>query len=333
MQLRRVKIVGTGKYLPVRKITDEELDARLQVPAGWVSKATGVGVRHYAEGKETSSYMGARAAEAALADAGLRFTDVDCLVCTSGTKEQPLPSTAVFIQQAMGEQDSGIPAFDMDATCLSFLNGLDVISYMVDAGRYHRVLLVASEIASPGLNWADKESAALFGDGAAAVIIERAADNESSRIVHASMKTYSRGARYSEIAGGGTRLHAAHYDASAPEPYLFHMDGQAIFRMASRLLPGFMDELLAASTTRMEDFKLVIPHQGSAMAMRLLRKKLGIPAERFMDITRNHGNTIAASIPMGLHEAIRQQRIQRGDRVLMVGTAAGLSLGGFIFDY
>ena len=142
------------------------------MPAGWVSKATGVGVRHYASGEETSSFMGARAAEAALADAGLQFSDIDCLVCTSGTKEQPLPSTAVFIQQAMGQEDSGVPAFDIDATCLSFLNGLDVISYMVDAGRYRRVLLVATEIASAGLNWSDKESAALFGDGAAAVIID-----------------------------------------------------------------------------------------------------------------------------------------------------------------
>ena len=323
MQLRRVRIAGTGKYLPEQEVTDEELDRRLGVPAGWVSKATGVGVRHYASGEETSSFMGARAAEAALADAGLQFSDIDCLVCTSGTKEQPLPSTAVFIQQAMGQQDSGVPAFDMDATCLSFLNGLDVISYMVDAGRYQRVLLVATEIASAGLNWSDKESAALFGDGAAAVIIERSPEGSSSQIVHASLQTYSRGARQ----------HASNYNADQPEPYLFHMDGQAIFRMASRLLPGFMGGMLQATGNRMEDFQLVIPHQGSAMAMRLIRKKLGIAEDRFMDITRNHGNTIAASIPMGLHEAIRQQRIQRGDRVLMIGTAAGLSLGGLIFDY
>ncbi|WP_427051072.1 beta-ketoacyl-ACP synthase III [Paenibacillus sp. TC-CSREp1] len=333
MQLRRVRIAGTGKYLPQMKVTDEELDERLHVPAGWVSKATGVGFRYYASDEETSSYMGARAAEVALADAGLSFEEIDCLVCTSGTKEQPLPSTAVFIQQAMGQEDSGVPAFDMDATCLSFLNGLDVISYMVHAGRYRRVLLVATEIASAGLNWDEPESAALFGDGAAAVIIEHAPEGSGSQIVHASLRTFSRGARLSEIAGGGTRQHAAKYNNEQPAPYLFHMDGQAIFRMASKLLPGFMEEMLQTSGNRMQDFKLVIPHQGSAMAMRLIRKKLGIPEERFMDITRGHGNTIAASIPMGLHEAIRQQRIQRGDRILMIGTAAGLSLGGLILDY
>lgn len=171
MQHRRVKILGTGKHLPEKIVTDEELDERLGVPSGWVSKVTGVGMRHYVSGGETSSMMGARAAEAALKAAGLGFSDIDCLVCTSGTKEQPLPSTAVLIQRAMGQEDSGVPAFDLDSTCLSFVTGLDVMSYMVAAGRYRHVLLVSSEIASVGLNWAEKESAALFGDGAAAAVI------------------------------------------------------------------------------------------------------------------------------------------------------------------
>lgn len=333
VQLRHVKIMGTGQYLPSRKVTDEELDAALGTFPGWVSKVTGVGVRHYAGEHETASFMGARAAEAALAAAGLSFADIDCLVCTSGTKEQPLPSTAVFIQQAMGQEDSGVPAFDIDSTCLSFLVGLDVMSYMIEAGRYRNVLLVATEIASVGLNLQDKESTALFGDGAAAVIIGPSAAGEASRIVHASLKTYSSGARYSEIAGGGTRLHAKKFSKENAVPYLFHMDGQAIFRKASKLLPGFISEMLEQTGTAMEDFKLVVPHQGSAMAMRLLRKKLGIAEDRFLDNTPGHGNTIAASIPMGLHKAILQGRVRRGDRVLLIGTAAGLSLGGMIIDY
>lgn len=333
MQLRHVKIKGTGKYLPERVVSDAELDKILGTTPGWVNKITGVGTRHYASTDETASYMGARAAEAALADAGLSFSEVDCLVCTSGTKEQPLPSTAVFIQQAMGQADSGVPAFDIDATCLSFLVGLDVMSYMVEAGRYKNVLLVATEIASVGLNWQDKESSALFGDGAAAVVIGPAETGDSSRILHASLKTYSSGARYSEIAGGGTRLHPQNYTAEDALPYLFHMDGQAIFRKASKLLPDFIADMLSATGNKMDDFTLVIPHQGSAMAMRLLRKKLGIAEDCFLDNTAGHGNTIAASIPMGLHEAIRQGRISRGDRIMLIGTAAGLSLGGMIIDY
>ncbi|WP_339255803.1 beta-ketoacyl-ACP synthase III [Paenibacillus sp. FSL P2-0136] len=333
MQLRHVKIKGTGKYLPERVVSDAELDKILGTTPGWVNKITGVGTRHYVSIDETASFMGARAAEAALADAGLSFSEVDCLVCTSGTKEQPLPSTAVFIQQAMGQADSGVPAFDIDATCLSFLVGLDVMSYMVEAGRYKNVLLVATEIASVGLNWQDKESSALFGDGAAAVVIGPAETGDSSRILHASLKTYSSGARYSEIAGGGTRLHPQNYTAEDALPYLFHMDGQAIFRKASKLLPDFIADMLSATGNKMDDFTLVIPHQGSAMAMRLLRKKLEIAEDRFLDNTAGHGNTIAASIPMGLHEAIRQGRISRGDRIMLIGTAAGLSLGGMIIEY
>ncbi|MEK3714536.1 beta-ketoacyl-ACP synthase III [Paenibacillus sp. FSL R7-0333] len=333
MQLRHVKIKGTGKYLPERVVSDAELDQILGTTPGWVNKITGVGTRHYANTDETASFMGARAAEAALADAGLSFSEVDCLVCTSGTKEQPLPSTAVFIQQAMGQADSGVPAFDIDATCLSFLVGLDVMSYMVEAGRYKNVLLVATEIASVGLNWQDKESSALFGDGAAAVVIGPAETGDSSRILHASLKTYSSGARYSEIAGGGTRLHPQNYTAEDALPYLFHMDGQAIFRKASKLLPDFIADMLSATGNKMDDFTLVIPHQGSAMAMRLLRKKLEIAEDRFLDNTAGHGNTIAASIPMALHEAIRQGRITRGERIMLIGTAAGLSLGGMIIEY
>lgn len=332
MQLRKVKIVGTGKYLPKRAVTDEELDQKLGVQAGWTHKATGVGTRYYVSEGETASMMGAQAAQDALDAAGLTFADMDCLVCTSGTKEQPLPSTAVFIQQAMGQEESGVPAFDIDATCLSFLVGLDTMSYLVAAGRYRYVLLVATEIASAGLNWENKESAALFGDGAAAVIIGASAPEESARIIHTSLQTYSKGARYSEIQGGGTRL-PAHLQKDLAESFLFFMDGQKIFRMASRLLPDFIDQLLEQSHTKMEDFKLVIPHQGSAMAMRLIRKKLGISKQQFLDITLNHGNTIAASIPMGIHEAIIQGRIERGDRILLMGTAAGLSLGGMVLEY
>jgi len=330
---RRVKILGTGKYLPSKIVTDEEMDLRLGTRPGWTRKTTDVRIRHFVNDGETASYMGARAAERALAAAGLNFKDIDCIVCASGTKEQPLPSTASFVQQALGEEMSGIPAFDIDATCLSFLVGLDTMSYLIEAGRYRNVLLVSSEIASVGMNWADKESAALFGDGAAAVAVGPSGDKDDSRIVGASIRTYSKGARFSEVRGGGSRMHPREHSAETETDFLFSMNGPAIFKMASKLLPGFVEELLATSGTRMEDFKAVIPHQGSAMAMRLMRKKLGISEEQLMYITPNHGNTIAASIPMGLHEAIVQGKLQRGDRALLLGTAAGLSLGGMILDY
>ncbi|MEK0315618.1 beta-ketoacyl-ACP synthase III [Cohnella sp. 56] len=332
MTQRKVKICGIGKYLPGRPVTDAEMDARLGVASGWTRKTSDVAVRYFADG-ETAAGMGAKAAYTALEDAGLRFSDIDCLVCASGTREQALPCTAVFIQQAMGQERSGVPAFDVDATCLSFLNALDVMSCMIAAGRYRRVLIVSTEIASLGLDWRHKESAALFGDGAAAVVLGPSADGEPSAVIGASLRTYADGAALSEIRAGGSRRHPRGPQPAEPDDYLFRMDGPAIFKLAARLLPGFADDLLRSTGSRMADFKAVVPHQGSAMAVRLLRKKLGISESQLVYITPDHGNTIAASIPMGLHDAIRSGRIVRGDRVLLIGTAAGLTLGGLVFDY
>ncbi|QMV39802.1 beta-ketoacyl-ACP synthase III [Cohnella cholangitidis] len=333
MNTRKVKIYGTGKYLPGQPISDLDMDERLGTAPGWTLRMTDVSFRHFAGDGDTASSMGAKAAFEALKEANLQFSDLDCLVSASGTKEQALPCSAVFIQKAMGMEHSGVPAFDIDSTCLSFLAALDAMSCMIAAGRYRYVLIVSSEIASVGLDWQHKESAALFGDGAAAVVIGPAGDGEKAGIAGASLRTFSAGAAYSEIRAGGTKHHPLGPAPAQPNDYLFQMDGPAIFKMASRLLPAFTDELLRNAGTRMSDLKAVIPHQGSAMAVRLMRKKLGISERQLVYITPHHGNTIAASIPMGLHESIRTGRIARGDRVLLIGTAAGLTLGGLVLDY
>lgn len=255
------------------------------------------------------------------------------MVCTSGTFEQPIPATATLIQREMGYGLSGVPSFDINSTCLSFVTGLDVISYMIAAGRYEKVLLVSTEIASKGLNWDHKESAALFGDGAAAVVVGSAEEGSNSKIVCSLMETYGEGAHLSEIRGGGTKMHASEFSEQTEKEFLFDMDGLGIYRLTSKLMPDFVDRLLKLAGIQMKDIQLVVPHQGSAMAVRLLSRKLGISKKQLMYITSDHGNTIAASIPMGLHEAIRQHRIKRGDRILLLGTSAGMSLGGIVLDY
>ncbi|WP_240413803.1 beta-ketoacyl-ACP synthase III [Paenibacillus periandrae] len=330
MKPRKVKIVGSGIYLPKKLITSDDMDLKLQVPSGWVLRKSDVRTRHFIQ-DETAAEMGASAAYAALANAGLTFADIDCIVCTSGTMQQPIPCTAVLIQKAMQQEHSGVPCFDINSTCLSFVTGLDTMSYLIDAGRYRRVLLIATEIASEGINWTDKESASLFGDGAAAVVIERSTG--SSAILHAAMETYSSGAHLSEIKAGGSLQHAKQHTTANADNYLFQMNGQALFRMASKLLPRFVEQLLNKAQLRMDDISLVIPHQGSAMAMRLLRKRLNISEEKLLYITPTFGNTIAASIPIGLHEAIRLGKILRGDRIMLLGTSAGLSIGGIVLEY
>jgi len=328
--MRRIKIVSTGKYLPKKQVSDREMELSLGLTEGWIKKKSGVLTRYFVDG-ETASQMGAFAAKDALVAAGLSVGDIDCIICTSGIPEQAIPCTAALVQKELGAGDSGIPAFDINSTCLSFVTGLDTISYLIEAGRYNRVLLVASEIMT-GLNWEDKETCTLFGDGAAAAIISKSDEGESSRILSSRMETYSKGARLTECSGAGNKLHPKYY-AEDPAAFLFKMDGKGIYRMASEILPGFVDRLLQPSGLTIADLDMTIPHQASMLSMKLIRKQLGIPEEKWMTIIHDRGNVIAASIPMALHEAIKQGKIQRGDRVLLLGTSAGFSVGGIVLEY
>lgn len=328
---RNIRIIGTGKYLPSNIVTAEQLDVKLGVPPGWVAKKSGVQVRHFVDG-EVNSDMAVKAIEQALHNANMQKEELDCIISTSASFDQPIPCMASLIKEKM-QLKQPIPAFDIDSTCLGFVVGLDTISYLVAAGRYRNVVIVASEIASLAINPKTPESYSIFGDGAAAVIIRQSGAQESSAIETALIETYPEGAHLTEVRGGGAILHARHYREETMAEYLFKMDGRAVFRLSSRVIHGFMERLFAQTERTLDDVNLVIPHQASAMAMRLMRQKLAIPEHKFMNIIENHGNTIAASIPMALHEAIVQGRIVRGDKVLLLGTSAGLSIGGLIFDY
>lgn len=330
MNERRVRILSTGQYLPKQTVTDREIEAKLGLERGWVAQKSGVLVRHFVE-DETASLMGAYAAKDALAAANLAIADIDCLICTSGTPEQSIPCTAALVQEHLGAIDVGMPAFDINATCLSFITGFDTISYLIDAGRYRRVLLVATEVCT-GLDWNDRESCTLFGDGAAAAILERSTADEGSYILASGMETYSKGAHLTECKGGGNKYHPTAYQHDLAS-LLFKMDGRGVYRLAAEILPRFVDRLLQSAGIKIADLQMVIPHQASLMAMRLICKQLGIAPEKFATIVQNRGNTVAASVPMALHETIHQQQIRRGDRIMLLGTAAGFSVGGIILEY
>lgn len=328
--MRQVKIVGTGKYLPQTKVTSSMVAARFGMDASQVEARSGIKSRHRVQ-NETASEMGAKAAQEALLSAGLQVSDIDCIVCTSGCPEQSFPCTASLVQNRLGAGDSGIPSFDVNASCLSFLTGLDTISYMIEANRYKRVLLIASEVCT-GVNWDDYETGTLFGDGAAAAVVERSAAGEASAILASRMETYGKGATLSQCLAGGNKYPLEEYK-SDPTSFLFTMDGRGLYKMAAQVLPGLVQQLLSDSKITANDIDLVIPHQASLSALELTRRNLGFTQDKWMNILENHGNTIAASIPMALHEAIVQKRLVRGQLALLLGTAAGFSVGGLLFRY
>lgn len=330
--MRHIQLLGIGKYLPNKRVTASELDAQLQKAPGTVLKATGVASRYYVEG-ETASEMGAIAAQRALKAAGLKLSDIDCIVCANATKEQAIPSTATLISKQLGLEARGVPAFDIDAACLSFVVALDMMSYVLAAGRFKHIMIISSEIASVGLDWNDLKSCALFGDGAVATIFSQTPTDNASKIIASSIKNYSEGAGLSGIKGCGTKYHPRYHFEQDGRPHLFEMKGKEIFKLSSKLLPGFVSDLLETAQCTFNDIKLVIPHQTSLLALKLFQKRLNLTPDQMMITVEKYGNTIASAIPMALHDAIEEKRIQRGDTVLLVGTAAGLSLGGMLLTY
>jgi 3-oxoacyl-[acyl-carrier-protein] synthase-3 len=328
---RALKILATGSYLPSRVVTGAEVDARLGISEGKSEQMTGIAERRYVS-HETASEMGAFALMAALERARIRYEDIDAIICASGTTEQALPSTSALIQRALKRPDVNIPCFDVNSTCLSFVTAFDLASSLLATDRYRTIAIVSTEIASVGLNPNQHEAYALFGDGAAAALVQQPSAGEGSGVIHAAMKTYSEGAGHCRIEGGGTRFHPKN-ERPDSEKFLFCMDGRKVFRLVLETIPEFFNEAMTASGLTMDDIHLVIPHQASGNGMELVRRKLGIPTEKYMDILAQHGNMIAASIPLALHLALEQGRIRRGDKVMLLGTSAGMSLGMLVFEY
>lgn len=331
MKLRPLRIRGTGMAVPDHAVSASEIDARSGLPEGWTRQHSGVETRYFSQG-ETASELGARAARIALKAAGLTLVDIDAVICVSGTLQQPIPSNSALLAVQLGPETEGKITFDINSTCLGFLTGLDVVSAQLMAGTYRRALIVAADLASVGLDWKEPESCSILGDGAAAVIVEfpepePAASDSHPGVLATAFGTWPRGASLTEIRGGGSGLPAYHHASRDASDYLFHMDGRSVFRLAAELFPDFINNFFSRHQLGWDDFDLVIPHQASLTSLTLLRRRLGIPEERFFVYARDYGNMIAASLPIGLHLALESGRAKPGDRILLVGTSAGFSLG------
>ena len=315
-----VKILGTGAYLPSCLITSEELEKKLGFSFGEFAKSSGVKTRYYAN-DETSSDMGAIAAKQALNMANLDKSEIDAIVSVSGVPQQSIPSNAALIHRKLGLK--GTVAFDINSTCLSFLTGFHCMGNLIAQGVYKRVLLVSSDIASVGLNPKDSKTASLFGDGAAACILGPAT-NEG--IISSHFETRSEHGEDCICEAGGNLLHLK--DDVPIERHYFRMNGPRLFKAAMPAVLEMIQKMTNEST-----IDLFIPHQASPLALDLLQKKLNISDHQWINIVRDYGNMIATSIPFALHKAIMEKKLKRGDKTLLFGTAAGLTIGGLLLEY
>lgn len=328
-----LQILGTGHYLPDHVVFSSEFDTRWHKPDGWTWRHVGVERRHVASLTESSSTMGARAAVRALDAAQIHPEEIDCIVSACSVMEQAIPCLASQIQRQLGLGESGIPAFDVNATCLSFVVALDLMSAAIALGRYKKVLIVSSELPTAGLNPDDHGTAALFGDGAAAVVVGATPQGDSSGLLAAHMSTFGVGGAHCQVRAGGTRFRAEMGFEAYRTASSFEMDGRAIYRLAARHFPAFLEQLLAKARIGVHDLSCIVPHQASGKALDHLVSSLGLPANKIVRIIQHCGNQVAASIPSVLHHAISSQALRRGQLVALLGTGAGVSLGGVVLRY
>ena len=326
-----LKIIGLGRYLPKRIVPSSELEALCRVPAGWVERRNGVRERRWVAEGETSSSMSAEAAREALSEAKLKPNQLDLIINASGTGEQAIPDTGVLVQRQLGLGKSGIPAMTVHTTCLSFIAGMDVAANFLQTGRYKNILITSCDIGSCGINPKEPESASLVGDAAAAVVVTRAEYGSQSMIHHAHFKSYGDGAYLTTIMGGGSRFHPR-FEGHNSEHDFFHMDGPAVLRMVRGIAHEFLEELYPGLSKGMVDIDVIVPHQASKIGLMML-ERFGWEDERIIKTIETLGNCVAASIPATLYQGMIDRRIKRGDKVLLVGTGAGLSIGGMVLTY
>lgn len=322
-----MRIKGISGYLPELRVASEELDERFGWIRGTAYKRSGVQVRHFVGATETAIDMAERAYAQlvrTVSDEGGSLSEPSVLIGTSGTSLQAIPFNSTFYKHRLFPSGGSFPAFDVNSTCLSFLWGLQ-LAYSLP---YASSLLVASDVASCGLNWDQWESSLIFGDGAAVCSLEKGSTNRFT--FH--FATYPEGKDYCQIRAGGSLRHP-HQVELDPEDYLFAMDGKRLFKLVSKHIDGFLSELLRKADIQMSDISLVVPHQASALAMQHVRKQLNLAEEQIVDIFATHGNQVATSIPMALFRAIESGRVKRGEKIMLIGTSAGVSIGGAVFEY
>ncbi|WP_421591703.1 3-oxoacyl-ACP synthase III family protein [Shinella sp. M27] len=317
--------------VPAKVVLSEELDRWLGFPAGHLERLSGVRSRHVCEAEDQID-LAVGAARLAMERAEVVAADIDLVLGACAIPYQTLPATAPLVMRRLGIPHGAAAAFDVNATCLSFLSALELAAGRIAARQSRMALVFSSEIASRALPWKEQpDVASLFGDGAAAVVLTAAPDGAGT--IRASlMRTYPSAYEACEIGAGGTRFDFARESTAFTAHAVFRMDGKELFRITHRYFPRFVDDLLAAAGWTPADVDLVVPHQASPLALEHMIAQTGMSGARVVNIAARFGNQIAASIPTALDIAWTEGRITRGTRLLLLGTSAGVSFGGMAIE-
>jgi 3-oxoacyl-[acyl-carrier-protein] synthase-3 len=327
----RSRILGTGHYLSPIVRTNADLEKMVDTSDAWISERTGIKARHIAPDGVFTSDMAAEAAKGALEMAGLKGSDLDMIIVGTVTPDQPMPATAAFVQQKIGAR--ACPAFDLSAACAGFVFGLSIADQFIASGHLRHVLVIGVELLSRVVDWTDRSTCVLFGDGAGAAIIgpsgASAADAKPRGVLSTSIHTDGSLAGALYIPAGGSAMPTSHATVDQRLQYV-HMKGQDVFKAAVKnLLATSLQSLEQAGLTK-SDIDWVCPHQANKRIIDQVIARVEIPPEKVLMNIERVGNTSSASIPILLDESIRGGRVNEGDTVLMCALGAGISWGSAI---
>jgi 3-oxoacyl-[acyl-carrier-protein] synthase-3 len=326
---RRSVILGTGSEVPAKIVTNRDLEKIVDTSDEWITVRTGIKERRVLEDGKGNADMAFQAAKRALEDADMKAKELDAIVMGTVTPDYPFPSSACVLEDMLGAHN--VFSFDVNAACSGFLNALSVADSFIRMGKIQNALVVGSDALSRLLNWQDRTTCILFGDGAGAVIIG-ASDNGSGGILSTKLRTDGSYVKTLYVPAGGS-LKPANRETVQSNQHTITMNGKEVFKIAVRSMEEISRQALEEAGVEVERISLVIPHQANRRIIVALAERLGVPMSRVMVNLEKYGNTSAASIPVALDEARRQGRIKPGDIVLLNAFGAGFAWGAAVIQF
>lgn len=324
----KMRIAGTGMFLPEKIRTNTDLERLCDTNDEWIRKRSGIERRHVANDEHGSSHLAIEAAKMAMDNAGITAQDLDAIIFCTVTPDQLFPASANLLQGML--EANHVPSFDINAACSGYMCGLATANAFIETGLYKNILLVGAEVASKFMDWDYRNTSVLFGDGAGAAILR--AEEGDHGVKYIELGTDGENHHILEAPGDGSR------EPITPEnvndhPYRIEMDGQELFKRAVRKLAELGERALEETGLTIDDIKVYVPHQANARIIEAACSRMNMPLERTIININETGNTIAATIPMALHEAVEQGRLERGDYVMFASYGAGLTWGVAIVQW
>jgi 3-oxoacyl-[acyl-carrier-protein] synthase-3 len=325
---RSVGILGIGSYVPDKVITNHDLEKTIDTSDQWIVERTGIRERHVVSEGEATSDLATRAAEKALADAGVSAGEIDLIIVGTVTPDMQFPSVACLVQSNIKATNAA--AFDLTAVCSGFVYGLATGSAFIKTGTYKKVLVIGAESLSKITDWSDRNTAILFGDGAGAVVLGEA--EPGTGILGIDLGADGNGGNLLRVPAGGSRLPTIAETISQRLHYI-QMDGNEVFKFAIKVMGETVNKALENANLTAKDVSCLVPHQANMRIIQSAAKRLGLPMEKVIVNVDRYGNTSAASIPIALDEGIKSGRIKNGDVLALVGFGGGLTWGATIIKW